>query len=307
MSESRHAAEKHRAQNETREPVTVIGLGLMGSALARAFLEAGHPTTVWNRSSKKADSLVTQGAKLASTPKEAVSGSRLVVVCVFDDDAVRDALEPLSSSLAGRTIVNLTSSTPKQARETAVWMTAAGADYVDGAIMAVPQGIGRPESVIFYSGSHRAFEAHERTLGVLGTSHYFGADAGMAALYDFALLGVMWSAISGFLHSVALLETEKVSATSFLPMVTPWLGTIGTFLPDMARDIDRRHYETDVSTLALNAAGLDMLVSTSREQGIGVDVPAPIAALFRRRVAAGHGGEGIASLIESIRRPASEQ
>ena len=38
-----------------RTPVTVIGLGLMGQALAGAFLRAGHPTTVWNRSAAKAD------------------------------------------------------------------------------------------------------------------------------------------------------------------------------------------------------------------------------------------------------------
>jgi len=44
--------------NETktdRPPVTVIGLGLMGAALARALVDAGHHTTVWNRSSVKAD------------------------------------------------------------------------------------------------------------------------------------------------------------------------------------------------------------------------------------------------------------
>lgn len=31
-----------------RTPVTVVGLGSMGSALAEAFIDAGHPTTVWN-------------------------------------------------------------------------------------------------------------------------------------------------------------------------------------------------------------------------------------------------------------------
>lgn len=53
--------------NETAAPVTVIGLGLMGQALAGAFLKAGHPTTVWNRTASKADQLVAQGALLAPT------------------------------------------------------------------------------------------------------------------------------------------------------------------------------------------------------------------------------------------------
>ncbi|MFC7722700.1 NAD(P)-binding domain-containing protein [Nonomuraea recticatena] len=37
-----------------RTPVTVLGLGSMGTALAEAFIEAGHPTTVWNRTASKA-------------------------------------------------------------------------------------------------------------------------------------------------------------------------------------------------------------------------------------------------------------
>ncbi len=47
---------------EKRSPVTVIGLGPMGQALAGAFLKNGHPTTVWNRSAGKAEALVAQGA-----------------------------------------------------------------------------------------------------------------------------------------------------------------------------------------------------------------------------------------------------
>lgn len=48
-------------------PVTVVGLGLMGRSLGRAFLRAGHPTTVWNRTPAKADALVAEGARLASS------------------------------------------------------------------------------------------------------------------------------------------------------------------------------------------------------------------------------------------------
>src|SRR5918996_263690 len=45
--------------------VSVIGLGAMGSALARALLSNGHRVTVWNRTSAKAEALVQDGAVLA--------------------------------------------------------------------------------------------------------------------------------------------------------------------------------------------------------------------------------------------------
>ena len=53
--------------NATDTSVTVIGLGLMGQALARVFLKAGHPTTVWNRTAAKAEPLAKLGAKIVKS------------------------------------------------------------------------------------------------------------------------------------------------------------------------------------------------------------------------------------------------
>lgn len=45
--------------------VAVLGLGEMGSALAGAFLDGGHPTTVWNRTPGKGEGLVAKGRSSA--------------------------------------------------------------------------------------------------------------------------------------------------------------------------------------------------------------------------------------------------
>jgi len=74
--------------------VTVIGAGMLGSALARAFMAAGHATTVWNRSAGKADDLIANGAIRATTIGEAIAASPLIVICVSDYDAVRDGRDP---------------------------------------------------------------------------------------------------------------------------------------------------------------------------------------------------------------------
>ena len=48
--------------NKIPEAVSIIGLGPMGRAMAKAFLEKDHPVTVWNRTATKADALVTKGS-----------------------------------------------------------------------------------------------------------------------------------------------------------------------------------------------------------------------------------------------------
>jgi 2-methyl-1-pyrroline reductase len=288
--------------HEPRAPITVIGLGLMGAALARTFLKAGHPTTVWNRSAKKADDLVAKGATRAATLSEAIRASPLVVLCVLDHDAVREVLQHAGDAFTGRVFVNLTSETPAQARETAAWASARGIDYLDGAIMDIPQGIGRPQATLLYSGSRSAFTDWQPALSCLGTGTYLGTDAGLAALYDLALLGIMWSTLAGFFHAAALVGTEKIPATTFIPMATGWLSAVAGFLPRMAEQVDSGDYETDVSTLGISAVGLGHLVHASEEQGLTSDVPGSLKALFDRAVAKGHGGHALASLVEVIRR-----
>jgi 3-hydroxyisobutyrate dehydrogenase-like beta-hydroxyacid dehydrogenase len=284
--------------------VTVIGLGLMGSALAKAFVEKGHSVTVWNREPARVEPLVATGATGAPTPADAVRSSGTVVVCVSDYDAVGDVLDAAGEALAGRTLVNLTSGTPEQCRQAAARVQEAGVTYLDGAIMAIPPFIGQPQAMLLYSGSKSAFDENQALLESLGTGIYLGEDAGLAALYDLGLLCSMWSMLMGYFHAAALVGTENVSAAEFTPLVSGWLTGLIGFLPQVAEEIDKRDYATDVSKLAASAAGLEHLVHASQAQGIGVDVVAPIKDLIDRGMKAGYADESLSALMELIRQPA---
>jgi 3-hydroxyisobutyrate dehydrogenase-like beta-hydroxyacid dehydrogenase len=292
-------------ESDERTTVTVIGLGMMGQALAGAFLEHGHQTTVWNRSPGKADDLVAKGALHVATAAEAVAASRVVVICVSDYDAVRAIVGNESDdALAGRALVNLTSGTPEQARELAAWAVARGADYLDGAIMAIPPGIGQPDTLLLYSGSAAVFEGHQSMLELLGgRTTYLGADAGLAALYDMGLLSMMYALYGGFLHALALVGTGKVDGATFMPYATGWLNDVLSWLPHFASDIDAGRFATDISSLDINKDGISHIVHTSESLGISADVLRPMQALIDRRVAEGHGSDGLPSLIEALRGP----
>jgi len=281
---------------ESKKQVGVLGLGRMGAALAGALLGAGHDVVVWNRSPLKAGPLLDRGARLAATPAE-VASADVVISCL----STYDSQQPVLEAALPKVLINLTSGTPAQAREVASWASSAGIDYVDGVIMAVPQGIGTAQSRILYGGSPVAFSAHREVLSVLGEPVFLGEDAGLAALYDLALLGIMWSTMAGYLHALALVGTEGVTPSTFTPMASSWLSAVGGFLPGIGAQVESGDYETDVSALDINAAGLGLLVETSRAQGITAAVPAVLRELFDRAVAAGHGSHAIASVIEEIR------
>ncbi|MGW4063290.1 NAD(P)-dependent oxidoreductase [Amycolatopsis sp. NPDC004747] len=281
---------------ESKKQVGVLGLGRMGAALAGALLGAGYEVSVWNRSPLKAGPLLDRGARLAATPAEAASAD-VVISCLSTYDTQR----PVLVAAAPKVLVNLTSGTPEQARGVAKWAASEGIGYVDGVIMAVPQGIGTPAAQILYGGSEPVFEAQRDVLEVLGTPVFLGEDAGLAALYDLALLGMMWSTMAGYLHALALVGTEGITPAQFAPLASAWQSAVGGFLTGIGEQVAGGDYETDVSALDINAAGLAMLVETSRAQGISTAVPAVLRELFDRAVAAGHGAHAIASVIEEIR------
>ncbi|GAA2894200.1 MULTISPECIES: NAD(P)-dependent oxidoreductase [Streptomyces] len=292
--------------NTTDTPVTVIGLGLMGQALAGAFLKAGHPTTVWNRTTSKADALVAAGARLAPTVGDALEAGSLTIICVTDYQAVRELFGASDVGLDGTTLVNLTSADSAQARETARWAEQRGARYLDGAIMAVPPAIGTAEAVILHSGSEADFEAHEATLDALGTVTYLGADHGLASLYDVAGLAMMWSVLNAWLQGTALLRTAGVDAATYAPFAQRIAAGVAEWLPGYARQIDSGSFPAEVSALETDARAMAHLIEESEAVGVNAELPRLIKAMADRSIAAGHGGEQYPVLIEEFGKPSRD-
>ncbi|WMX45626.1 NAD(P)-dependent oxidoreductase [Streptomyces roseicoloratus] len=284
-----------------KESVTVLGLGRMGSALAGAFLDAGHPTTVFNRSPGKADPLVARGARRAATVAEAVAASGLVVVCVLDYDAVRGLLEPVAAELRGRTLVNLTSGSPEQARAEAEWAAGHGIGYLDGGIMTTPPGIGDSANMILYAGGPELQAAHRPALSALGDPVDLGPDAGLASLYDAGLLGLMWSVFGGWLHATALVGADGVPAKEFTAVSVRWLRTVSWFLTMYADQIDAGEYPGDDATIDIQVAGIGHLLHAGEERGIDGRLPRLHLELMKEAVAAGHGGDSYARIVEAFR------
>ncbi|MFD3512017.1 NAD(P)-dependent oxidoreductase [Streptomyces sp. NPDC058657] len=273
----------------SKAPVTVLGLGLMGSALADALVTAGHPVTVWNRTPSKADALVARGAVRADSVREAIEASPLVIACLLDYDTQRALLDPVAGALHGRTLVSLTNGSPAQARDTEAWARALGASYLDGGIMAIPSMIAGPGAFILYSGAQDPFDAHRPTLEALAEAKYLGTDVGTAALYDLALLGGMDMMFAGFFHSVAVATSHKgTTASGFTELFVSWLTSMVAATPMMAADIDSDGPPAYEQTLDLVLSAARNMGAASREAGVRTDWFDGQVAELESRIAAGH-------------------
>jgi 3-hydroxyisobutyrate dehydrogenase-like beta-hydroxyacid dehydrogenase len=292
--------------------VTVIGTGVMGSALARALAGAGHQVTAWNRTPSRALPLASAGVTIADGLLDAVRGSDPVIMCVSNQAAAAELLaDPaLTGLLRGRTLIQMTTGTPADGRRNAAWAEPLGIGYVDAAILAYPREIGTPDAEIFYCGPASAPEAAPGLgplLGALGTVHYLGEDAGRAAVVDAALIAFFYGTMAGLVQCVNLATAEGVPIGDLLPISGPFFSRfIGNAVTETGERLTQRRYGEPQSSLDTHLGGIDLLVlGSSRDARIDAGVVTAVRDLFAQAVAAGHGAEDIAILADLPPQPGS--
>jgi 3-hydroxyisobutyrate dehydrogenase-like beta-hydroxyacid dehydrogenase len=285
--------------------VTVIGLGPMGRAMARAFLARGYRVTVWNRTESRADELVAEGAERAATVRDALAASELVLLSLTDHHALYAVLEPATEALAGRVLVNLGSHTPRAARDAARWASGHGATYLTGGVLASPPDIGRPGASTFYSGAQEVFDAHRETLEVLTGTDYRGADPGLAALYYQVVTDLFWTTVVGWLHALAVADAHGVTAEDLLPSAASVLSGMPDFLAFYTPRVDAGEHTGDIDRLAMGAASVGHVLRTAADAGVDTSLPRAVLDVFRRGTAAGHADDSVTSLIEILRKSAA--
>ncbi|OXM72979.1 MULTISPECIES: NAD(P)-dependent oxidoreductase [Amycolatopsis] len=287
-------------------PVTVVGLGPMGLALAGALRGRGHRTTVWNRTPGKADRLVATGVRRAATVAEAVSASPVTIMCLKDYETMYEVFGSAGDALRGRVLVNLNSGTPKEAHAAAGWAAERGVSYLDGAIMVPPPMVGHPGSVFLYSGSREVFDEHRPTLASMGDPRYLGSDPGLAVLYNTALLEMMYATINGYLHATAMAGSAGVPAVEFAELAIGWFlpAVLGPMLAEEAPVLDKGEYPGDLGTLEMNLNALDHIARTAQEQGVQTDQPRLMREIAARAIADGHGGKNYLAVFEVFKHQA---
>src|SRR6187455_775286 len=95
-----------RQLSSARDPIGVVGLGLMGVALVERLLEDGYAVAVHNRTRDKADPLIAMGARWSDNPF--VECDR-VIISLYTTPVVQQVLQQMQSALRpGKTVIDTT-------------------------------------------------------------------------------------------------------------------------------------------------------------------------------------------------------
>jgi len=281
--------------------VTVIGMGAMGSAIARRFLMDGANVTVWNRTRAKAEALAIDGATAMANLAEAVKASEKIVICVSDYNACKHLCEQpgIANALFGRSVIQLTGGTPADAADVDEWMRGHAVTYLDGAIMCYPGDLGSDSSQILVAGSQTSFAEWKGLLSCLAKDlRYVDGNVRAAKTLDMALLARFVGLKFSAMHGAHICESEGVS-----------LSELANLLPE--GDNAKRMIETIASNdfnLRPGSASVDVAAavwaamrSQAHARGINSDLPDLFLSWCRAGADKGWGSLDNACLIKILR------
>ena len=288
--------------------VALIGLGLMGSGMARRLLGAGFPLAVWNRNPERAKALAAEGAHVAATPREAASRADVVVSMVADDAASRAVWLGDHGALAGaaRGAVLVESSTL-----TVGWIgqlfrevAARGCELLDAPVTGSKSQAASGELVFLVGGAAAALETARPALAAMSRAilHVGGSGRGtLLKLVNNFMCGVQAASLA---EALALIERSGLDRAKSLELLTT--GAPGSpLVKTLSARMTARDY-TPNFLLRLMAKDLTYALGEGRRYGLDLSTVASALEVVDRAVAAGNGEEDFSALVEPLRRPASE-
>lgn len=279
--------------------ISILGLGPMGSALCRALIERGRKVTVWNRSPAKAEALVKLGADSAVSVAAAVRASPVTLVCVDNYQTTRALVQAhdVVSQLPGHIVVELSTGTPKDAREAEPWFVGHGARYLDGAILCGTPAIGTARGLLLYSGDREAFERCRPLLAALGEgTRFVGEDIAAAATLDMAWLSRIAAEYTGIYHGAVICQSEGVNLDLY-SSVFPENDSAHFWL----EPLQKNDFGNATADVAVWNKAAKRMAEQAREAGISSEVPDLVADILTRAEMAGYGRERVAAMVKILR------
>jgi 3-hydroxyisobutyrate dehydrogenase-like beta-hydroxyacid dehydrogenase len=286
--------------------VSVLGTGLMGSAVARALVLAGRSVTVWNRTHEKTGPLVEAGAEVVTEAQDALRRSPVSILLVSSYDAVYEILDKADPQEIGD-LVNLVTASLDEAERLAPWAAERDLGILNGAIHVLPRGIGDPESQISFCGAEDIWERHSQLLVELaGNSQYVGPQLHLATAVECASLAYSSSVIAALLEAAALGRSLGLPTQAVMDRLGRGHAVLSRFIEYAAPKIADDDHATDQATIDTWEPHIRVVADTGLERGLpSRQVSAAAEALAAAR-AAGYGSCDITAIHAQVRALAAD-
>ncbi|HEY2854580.1 MAG TPA: NAD(P)-dependent oxidoreductase [Gemmatimonadaceae bacterium] len=282
--------------------VAFIGLGAIGTPMARRVAEAAFPLTVWNRTQSRArDFAAATRVRAASTPADAARDADVVITCLPNSPEVLALLDGESGLLAGlregATLVDCTSGEPATSRQIAGRLRQHGIDFIDAPVSGGVSGAEKGALTVMVGGDATVLERVRPVLASFGQKIVhcgaIGAGDALKAVNNALLAVHIWSAAEG----LALLAKEGVSAKVALDVINASSGRSNASMNLFPERVLTRAFPR-----TFRLALLDKDVGIAAGVASADAIPAPVLQLTSALWKAAHNALGeVADHVEAVK------
>jgi 3-hydroxyisobutyrate dehydrogenase-like beta-hydroxyacid dehydrogenase len=255
-----------------------IGVGRMGSAMARNLIKAGHRVRAWDNSAEALQALAGDGAAIAAGAGDAFRGDA-VISMLPNDDAMRAVFLDgrVLESGSAKVHVNMATASLEVARELAAHHAARGVAYVAATVWGRPDVAAAGKLSIVTAGDPVAVAKVQPLFDAIGQKTYnVGADPSRANVAKIAGNLMVACAIEGIAEAAALVRGHGMSVPETLDAIITSLFNVPVYrgYGDM---IGKRQYEPPGFDLMLGLKDVRLALAAGEE----VSVPLPFASVLR--------------------------
>lgn len=278
--------------------VGLIGLGLMGTAIAERLLNYGYRVALWNRTRDKAAPLLARGAEWSDNP---LAASDRVIVSLYTTEVVKAVLDRMQAGLhAGQIVLDTTTGEPEQTAALGARLAACGVRYLDAPISGSSEQTRRGEATVIVGGDRAAFEACADLWRVLGARTFYVGPCGNAAkmkLVSNLVLGLNRAALAEGLAFAEAIGLEPEAALAVLK---------GSMAYARVMDVKgRKMLERDFSVqarLSQHLKDVRLILQAAAAAGLSLPLSETHRRLLEQAEAAGLGDRDNSAIIEVVRK-----
>ena len=218
--------------------ITLVGSGLLGTAIGERLLARGYRLHVWNRRQERAQALVAAGAQLASSPAEAVAAGELVITVLSDGPITAEVLlNQAGTALPGRLVLQVATIAPAESRDLAIALQQRSARYLETPVLG-----SRPEALagclqVMVGGDLADLERARPVLMALGGEPRHLGPVGAALHTKLALNQLIASLTHSFSLALHVVQQAGVEVETFMAILRESALYAPTFDKKLAKEL----------------------------------------------------------------------
>jgi 3-hydroxyisobutyrate dehydrogenase len=275
--------------------VGFVGLGAMGSHMARNLKRAGLLTAVWNRTAEKARSLAAElGVAAPATAAELAADVDAVIICVSADPDVLEVVRALAPGLAaGSLCVDCSTVAADTARRAAELLTRQGVEFLDCPVSGGVEGAREGTLAMMAGGSPQAFERARPVLEAMGRTitHFGPTGSGQAAKATNQIMCA--GIIEAVSEAMAFARAQNLPLEKLIDTLGKGAGSSWYFVhraPNMARGSYPAGFR-----VRLHAKDLTICRDMAARFGVALPVVERMLSEYAELISRGYGDEDISA------------